>query len=86
VRAVSILSAGFGLVLLLLGLGWLAMVLVAASETSRIQPIGSAIALTFTSYGPMILVIGLVLCALAGIEAAIRDLIAAQRRTPPDRP
>lgn len=79
-RAFSFLSAAFGLVLLLLGLGWLALVISGAAQAQRAGDVSAGLALLFQAYGGVLLVLGLVLCALAGIEATLALILAELRK------
>lgn len=78
--AFSFLSAAFGLVLLLIGLGWLAVVVGGALQAQRAGDVSAGLALLLQTYGGMLLVLGLVLCALAGIEATLASILAELRK------
>jgi hypothetical protein len=79
-RAFSFLSATFGLLLLLIGLGWLVLVLTGAAQAQRAGDVSAGLALLFQTYGGVLLILGLVLCALAGIEATLALILAELRR------
>lgn len=83
-RIVSLLSAGFGLVLLLIGGAWLALAVGGALQAQAARDITPGLALLFQSYGPLLLTLGLVLCALAGIESTLAAILKELRRARPE--